>query len=220
MPAVCRPYAGRMPVRVCSVFERIARVYRCRTGEVTRGHKDGDRRVSVRYTLGPTISRPRLTPNVPEKAGHGVPWHPGINDASGVAKKAAPGGPERPIVQHQGSGNRRRRDRQVEAAAARERAAVRSEAEAEVPAPVRAVLHGAVRSEVRACSAGARARAKTPARRVVHGVVRSPVRGAAGTGDARSAPGRSRGDARSRRSRRGRARRGPRRARRAAPARG
>ena len=60
-----------------------------------------------------------------------------------------------------------------------------------VPALVRARLHGAVRSEVRARSAGARARAETPVRRVVHGVVRSPVHGAAGTGEARSAPARA-----------------------------
>ena len=51
----------------------------------------------------------------------------------------------------------------------------------------------------------------------VHRAVRSPVRGEAGTGDARSAPGRAGGNAR---SRPGRARRGLRRALREAPARG
>ena len=52
------------------------------------------------------------------------------------------------------------------------------EAKAVMSAPVQAPVHRAVRSEVRARSAGARARAETLARPVVHGE--------AGTGDARS----------------------------------
>ena len=79
------------------------------------------------------------------------------------------------------------------------RAVVRStlpEAATVVPALVRARLHGAVRSEVRARSAGARARAETLVLRVVHGAVREPVRGAADTGAARTAAATSRGDAR------------------------
>ena len=158
---------------------------------------------------------------------HGQPCAPCINDASGVRPKAAPGGPERPILLHRRSGNRRRRSRRRGAATAIEWRTVRPEpqavvrstlpkAKAAVSALVRAPVHGAVRSEVRSRSAGARARVQRALRRGV----REPVCGEAGTGDARSAPGRARGDARSRRSRPGRARRGLRRALREAPARG
>ena len=83
-------------------------------------------------------------------------------------------------------------------------------------AVMRALQHGVVRSEVRACSAGAPARVRRALRRVV----REPVRGEAGTGRRTGAPGRAGGDARSRRSRPGRARRGLRRERREAPSRG
>ena len=99
------------------------------------------------------------------------------------------------------------------------RAVVRStlpEAEAVLSAVMRTRLPGAVRSEVRARSAGASARATAPVRRMVHRAEREPVDGDADTGDARSAAATSRGDARCRRSRRGRARRGLRRAQRAA----
>ena len=69
---------------------------------------------------------------------------------------------------------------------------------------------------MRSTSAVASAAQSALVRTRLHGAVREPVNGEAGTGDARSAAGTSRGDARSRRSLPGRARR----ARRAAPARG
>ena len=89
-------------------------------------------------------------------------------------------------------------------------------AEAERSALVRTRLPGAVRSEVRARSAGTRARAEPAMRRAV----REPVDGEADTGGARSAAATSRGAARSRRRWPGRARRARRRARRVAPSRG
>ncbi len=101
-------------------------------------------------------------------------------------------------------GNRRRRTRQIGAAAAIEWRAVRPEPQAVVRSTVPEAM----------------ARPAAFVRALLRGAVRRTVRGEAGTGEARSAPGRSRGDARSRRSRPGRARRGPRRALREAPARG
>ena len=62
------------------------------TGGAVQGQGDDDPRVSDRHTLGPTIARPRLTPNGAEKAGHGAPWHAGIIDAWGVEPKAGPAG--------------------------------------------------------------------------------------------------------------------------------
>ncbi len=145
----------------------------------------------------------------------------------GCETQGRPGRSGRPNLRYERGGNRRRRSRRRGAATAIEwrtlrrepRAVVRStlpKAKAAVSALVRAPVHGAVRSEVRSRSAGARARVQRALRRGV----REPVCGEAGTGDARSAPGRARGDARSRRSRPGRARRGLRRALREAPARG
>ena len=61
-------------------------------------------------------------------------------------------------------------------------------------AEMRAQVHGVVRSEVRACSAGAPARVQ----RVVRRVVGKPVRGEAGTRRRTGCTGASRGDARSR----------------------
>ena len=63
------------------------------TGGAVQGQGDDDPRVSDRHTLGPTIARPRLTPNGAEKAGHGAPWHPCIIDAWGVKNQSAEGRP-------------------------------------------------------------------------------------------------------------------------------
>ena len=71
--------SGRMPV-----------VYRWWTGGVQRGQENDDSRVSVRYTLGPTMPGPRLTAKGPERARHGALWHTCISDAWGVKTKAAP----------------------------------------------------------------------------------------------------------------------------------
>ena len=158
-----------------------------------------------------------------------------IRDASGVETQGRPGRSGRPNLRYERWGNRRRRSRRSGAATAIEWRSMRREpqavpgtgpgqavrstlpkAKAAVSALVRTPVHGAVRSEVRARSAGARARVQRALRRGVH----EPVCGEAGTGDARGAPGRAGGDARSRRSRPGRARRGLRRAWREAPARG
>ncbi len=145
-----------------------------------------------------------MTPDDPGRTGYGTRWHACINDAWGVDEKPAPagrnddarcmseggidaGGPGGWEPPRRLSGGRCGRSR---------RQAVRStlpKAMAAPPAPVPALLHGAVRRL---------------------------VSGEAGTGDARGAAGTSRGDARCRRSRPGRARRGRRRAWRAAPARG
>ena len=67
-------------------------------------------------------------------------------------------------------------------------------AETERSALVRTLLPGAVRSEVRACSAGTRARAETPARHDVppRRAEAKPAAGAAGEGRARRAPRRAR----------------------------
>ena len=62
------------------------------TGGAVQGQGDDYPRVSDRHSLGPTIARPRLTPNGAEKAGHGAPWHPCIIDAWGVEPKAGPAG--------------------------------------------------------------------------------------------------------------------------------
>ena len=67
-------------------------VYRWGTGGVQRGQENDDSRVSVRYTLGPTMPGPRLTAKGPNRAGHGAPWHTRISDAWGVKTEAAPGG--------------------------------------------------------------------------------------------------------------------------------
>ena len=97
------------------------------------------------------------------------PWRSLHHRCVGCETQGRPGRSGRPSLLHQRSGNRRRRSRRRGAATAIEwrslrrepQAVVRStlpEAEAVVPALVRALLHGAVRSEVRARSAGAPAR--------------------------------------------------------------
>ena len=96
----------------------------------------------------------------------------------GCENQGRPGRSGRPNLRHERWGNRRRRSRRRGAATANEWRAVRPEpravvrstlpqAEAAVPALVRALLHGAVRSEVRACSAGAPARVQRAKRRAV-----------------------------------------------------
>ena len=67
-------------------------VYRWWTGGVGRGQDDDGSRVSVRYTVGPTMPGPRLTANVLKREGHGAAWHTCISDAWGVKTEAAPGG--------------------------------------------------------------------------------------------------------------------------------
>ena len=129
----------------------------------------------------------------------------------GCGTQGRPGRSGRPNLRYERWGNRRRGTRRRGAVTAIEWRAVRTEpqavvrstlpeARAEVSALVRALLHGAVRSEVRVRSAGAPAR------------VQRAVRGEAGTRRRTGCTGASRGDARSRRSRPGRARRGLRRA--------
>ena len=79
MPVVCVAWRSR---RVCAhggrlsgVFDRISRVYRGWTRGVVRGPGDGDFRVSVRYTLGPTPLGHRLVGNCPDWTGQGETWH-------------------------------------------------------------------------------------------------------------------------------------------------
>ena len=85
-------HCARVSVGVHSVFGRMPVVYRWGTGGVQRGQENDDSRVSVRYTLGPTMSGPRLTAKVPERACCGVLWHTCIIDAWGVEPKAGPAG--------------------------------------------------------------------------------------------------------------------------------
>ena len=116
----------------------------------------------------------------------------------GCGTQGRPGRSGRPNLRYERWGNRRRGTRRRGAATAIEWRAVRPqpqavvrstlpEARAEVSALVRARLHGAVRSEVRARSAGAPARVKR--------AVRKPVRGEAGTRRRMGCTGASRGDA-------------------------
>ena len=66
--------------------------FRGMTGGAVQGQGDEHPRVSDRHTLGPTIARPRLTPNGSKKAGHRAPWQASITDAWGVEPKAGPAG--------------------------------------------------------------------------------------------------------------------------------
>ena len=139
------------------------------TGGAVQGQGDDDPRVSDRHTLGPTIARPRLTPNGSKKAGHRAPWHALHHRCVGCGTQGRPGRSGRPNLRYERWGNRRRGTRRRGAVTAIEWRTVRPEpqavvgstlpeARAEVSALVRTRLHGAVRSEVRACSAGAPAR--------------------------------------------------------------
>ena len=158
----------------------------------------------MRHTLGPTTTRRPEAAVVVERVWQGRAWQGQHQRCVGCETQGRPGRSGRPSLLHPRSGNRRRRSRRSGAATAIEWRAVRPEARA------------VVRSTLPQAEAVVSALVRTP----VHRVVRSPVRGEAGTGDARSAPGRAGGDARSRRSRPGRARRGLRRALREASARG
>ena len=85
-------HCARVSVRVYAVFGRMPVVYRWGTFGVLRGQDDDESRVSVRYTLAPTLQGPRLTPRVPNRARHGVLWHTCIIDAWGVKTEARPAG--------------------------------------------------------------------------------------------------------------------------------
>ena len=60
-----RPVSGEYAV-LAGDSARMSRVYRCRTGGVMRRQEDGGERMSVRYTLAPTTSRPHLEARVAE----------------------------------------------------------------------------------------------------------------------------------------------------------
>ena len=153
-------------------------------------------RISVRHTLDPTTAWRRKARGARRRARHKRQRRAPAARCVGCEEIAAPGRRERQDGQSERWGNRRRRSRRSGAATAIEwrsvrrepRAVVRStlpEAKAAVSAVMRTPVYGAVRSEVRACSAGAPARV----RRVLRRVVREPVRGEAGTGRRTGAPG-------------------------------
>ncbi len=154
------------------------------------------------------------TPFDRESPRKGRPWGPRAplhHRCVGCGTQGRPGRSGRPNLRYERWGNRRRGTRRRGAATAIEWRTVRPEPQAVVRSTLpeaRALLPGAVRSEVRARSAGVSAR------------VQRAVRGEAGTRRRTGCTGASRGDARSRRSRPGRARRGLRRVLRKAPARG
>ena len=156
-------HCARVSVGVFAPFQRIALVYRWWTGGALRGLGDDDWRVSVRYTLGPTIVGPLKSPRVPEKAAQGAPWTLCIIDAWGVRPKAGHGRSEAGLALNGGSGNRRRGTRRRAAAAAIERTALRS------------VLREAVPGDVQAGSAGAPARVPRAMRAAAGAAMRSMV---------------------------------------------
>ena len=131
------------------------------TGGAVQGQGDDDPRVSDRHTLGPTIARPRLTPNGSKKAGHRAPWHALHHRCVGCGTQGRPGRSDRRFALYERSGDRRRGTRRIGAATAIEWPAVRS------------ALREAVPGEVRAGSAGAPARVPGASRPAVRGSRRS-----------------------------------------------
>ena len=70
IPRFSRAYTART-----GDSERISVVYRCRTYRVMRGRGNGDPRIAVRSTLGPTPPGHRLTARVAEWTGQGETGH-------------------------------------------------------------------------------------------------------------------------------------------------